>query len=103
MMNRFGPAWRCCWEKIEQTDDAVKLLEHSLKGTPADRETYLNLSQVYERGRRYADAEQAAHKAESFAAEPHDNEIAWLLLGAVYERQKQFDKAEEPNSRKFWT
>ncbi len=78
----------------EQTDDAVKLLEQDLKGTPADRETYLNLSQVYERGRRYADAEQAAHKAESFAAEPRDNEIAWLLLGAVYERQKQFDKAE---------
>jgi len=78
----------------EQTDDAVKLLEQDLKGTPADRETYLNLSQVYERGRRYADAEQAARKAESFAAEPRDNEIAWLLLGAVYERQKQFDKAE---------
>jgi tetratricopeptide (TPR) repeat protein len=78
----------------QQTDDAVKLLETDLKGTSADRETYLNLSQVYERGRRYSDAEQAARKAESFAGEPHDNEIAWLLLGAVYERQKQFDKAE---------
>jgi tetratricopeptide (TPR) repeat protein len=78
----------------QQTDDAVKLLETDLKGTSADRETYLSLSQVYERGRRYSDAEQAARKAESFAGEPHDNEIAWLLLGAVYERQKQFDKAE---------
>ena len=77
-----------------QTDDAVKLLESNLKGTSADRETYLNLSQIYERGRRYADAEQAARKAESYASEPQDNEIAWLLLGAVYERQKQFDKAE---------
>ncbi len=78
----------------QQTDEAVKLLETDLKGTAADRDTYLNLSQVYERGRRYADAEQAARKAESFASEPHDNETAWLLLGAVYERQKQFDKAE---------
>jgi len=78
----------------EQTDEAVKLLQTDLKGTPADRDTYLNISQVYERGRRYADAEEAARKAESFAAQPHDNEIAWLLLGAVYERQKQFDKAE---------
>ena len=77
-----------------QTDDAVKLLESNMKGTSADRETYLNLSQVYERGRRYTDAEQAARKAESYASEPQDNEIAWLLLGAVYERQKQFDKAE---------
>ena len=78
----------------QQTDEAVKLLQTDLKGTPADRETYLNLSQVYERGRRYSDAEDAARKAESFASEPHDNEIAWLLLGAVYERQKEFDKAE---------
>ena len=79
----------------DQTDEAVKLLEADLKGTPADRETYLNLSQVYERGRRYSDAEQAARKAESFGAEPHDNVVAWLMLGAVYERQKQFDKAED--------
>lgn len=78
----------------QQTEEAVKLLESGLKGTAADRETYLNLSQVYERGRRYTDAEQAARKAESFASEPQDNEVAWLLLGAVYERQKQFDKAE---------
>jgi tetratricopeptide (TPR) repeat protein len=78
-----------------QTDEAVKLLENDLKGTPADREAYLNLSQVYERGRRYSDAEQAARKAESLAAEPRDNEIAWLMLGAVYERQKQFERAED--------
>ncbi len=79
----------------QQTDEAVKLLESSLKGTAADRDTYLNLSQVYEQGRRYAEAEQAARKAESLAGEPQDNEIAWLLLGAVYDKQKQYDKAEE--------
>lgn len=79
----------------EQTEEAVKLLQSDLNGTPADRDTYLNLSQVYERGRRYPEAEQAARKAESFAAEPRDNEVAWLMLGAVYERQKQYDKAED--------
>lgn len=77
-----------------QTDEAVKLLEVDLKGGADDRDVYLNLSQVYERGRRYSDAEQAAKKAESLAKDPRDNEIAWLMLGAVYERQKQFDKAE---------
>ena len=66
-----------------------------MKGTAADRDTYLNLSQVYEQGRRYPEAEQAARKAESLASEPQDNEIAWLLLGAVYDKQKQYDKAEE--------
>ena len=79
----------------QQTEEAVKILSTDLKGNAGDRETYLNLSQVYERGRRYADAEQAARKAESYSSDPHDNEVAWLLLGAVYERQKEFDKAEE--------
>jgi tetratricopeptide (TPR) repeat protein len=78
----------------QQTDDAVKLLESGLHGTAADRDIYLSLSQIYERGRRYPDAEQAARKAESLATGPQENETAWLLLGAVYERQKQFDKAE---------
>jgi tetratricopeptide (TPR) repeat protein len=79
----------------QQTDEAAKLLESGLKGTAADRDIYLNLSQVYEQGRRYPEAEQAARKAESLASEPQDNEIAWLLLGAVYDKQKQYDKAEE--------
>ena len=78
----------------EQTDEAVKLLESDLKGGADDRETYLNLSQIFERGKRYVEAEQAAHKAESFAKDPKDNEVAWLMLGAVYERQKQYEKAE---------
>jgi Tfp pilus assembly protein PilF len=55
----------------------------------------LNLAQIYERAHRYKDAEDAAHKAEALPGEPRDNETAWLLLGAIYERQKQFDKAEE--------
>lgn len=79
----------------QQTDEAVKLLTNDLKGTANDRDTYLNLSQIYERARRYTDAEQAAHKAEAFASNPHDNELAWLMLGAVYERQKQYEKAED--------
>jgi tetratricopeptide (TPR) repeat protein len=79
----------------QQTDEAVKLLEPGLKGSKEDRDIYLDLSQVYERGRRYSDAEQAARKAESYATDAQDNETAWLMLGAVYERQKQYDKAEE--------
>jgi len=79
----------------QQTEEAVKILDADLKGNAGDRETFLNLAQVYERGRRFTDAEQAARKAESYSADPHDNEIAWLLLGAIYERQKQFDNAEE--------
>ena len=86
----------------EQIDEAVKLLETGLKGTPADREVYLNLSQVYERGRRYSDAEQAARKAESLSPDPNENEVAWLLLGAVYERQSSSIRPRK-SSRRCWT
>jgi Flp pilus assembly protein TadD len=78
-----------------QTDEAVKALRTQLTKTEADRDTYLNIAQVYERGRRYKEAEEAAHTAEALPGQPRDNEMVWFLLGAIYERQKFFDKAEE--------
>src|SRR6266568_1657612 len=79
----------------EQTDDAVKILRAQLHGDTSDRDTYLNIAQVYERGRRYKEAEEAAHAAEVLPGQPRENEMVWFLLGAIYERQKFFDKAEE--------
>ena len=79
----------------QQPDEAVKVLQDSLKGVPPDRDTYLSYAQIYERSHRFKEAEDAARKAESLAKQTSDNEMAWLLLGAVYEHQKQYDKAEE--------
>lgn len=78
-----------------QTDEAVKILRAQLHGNATDRDTYLNIAQVYERGRRYKEAEEAARAAEVLPGQPRDNEMVWFLLGAIYERQKFFDKAEE--------
>ena len=78
-----------------QIDEAVTLLRSQLNNTEADRETYLNISQVYERGRRYKEAEDAAHAAEVLPGLPRDNEGVYFALGAIYERQKFFDRAEE--------
>ena len=78
-----------------QTDEAVKILKAQLHGDSGDRETYLNIAQVYERGRRYQQAEEAAHAAEVLPGQARENEMVWFLLGAIYERQKFFDKAEE--------
>ncbi len=79
----------------QQPDEAVKLLEGSLKNTPADRDVYLNMAQIYERAHKYNEAEQMARKAEALPGDPRENEMTWFLIGAIYERQKQFDKAEE--------
>ncbi len=78
-----------------QTDDAVKILRAQLHSDAGDRETYLNIAQVYERGRRYKEAEEAARAAEVLPGQARENEMVWFLLGAIYERQKFFDKAEE--------
>src|SRR2546427_9061370 len=71
------------------------MLRAQLHGEVGDRETYLNIAQVYERGRHYKEAEEAARAAEVLPGQPRENEMVWFLLGAIYERQKFFDKAEE--------
>jgi len=81
--------------EAQQPDEAIKLLQVGLKGAAGNRETYLNYAQIYERSHRFTEAEAAARKAESLAVQPADNELAWLILGAIFERQKQYDKAEE--------
>jgi len=79
----------------EQTDEAVKIMQGTLKNNASDRDVYLNIAQIYERGRRYTEAVDAVQKAETLAKDPHEKETGWFLLGAIYEKQKQFDKAEE--------
>ena len=79
----------------QQTDEAVRMMQSSLKGTASDRDVYLNIAQIYERGRQYTEAESSVRKAETLAKDPQENEMAFFLLGAIYEKQKQYDKAEE--------
>ena len=77
------------------TAAARQLLEGLLKGNDADLEIYLNIAQVESRGKKYSDAEQSAQKAERMAHEPAGKETVWYVLGAIYERQKKFDDAEQ--------
>ena len=74
---------------------ATKLLTGLLKGNDGDQEFYLDLAQVQERSRNYSDAERSAEKAEQLAKDPGDKETIWFMLGAIYERQKEFDRAEQ--------
>jgi tetratricopeptide (TPR) repeat protein len=78
-----------------KVDEAVAILRGMLDGSGSDREIHLSLAQAYERARRYPEAEQSARAAEKMAGRPAENEMVWFLLGAIYERQKRFDLAEE--------
>jgi tetratricopeptide (TPR) repeat protein len=77
-----------------QTDEAAGLLRGLLAKSAEDRDLYLTLAQVYERGKRFEDAELASRMAEKLASSPGENEGVWFLLGAIFERQKKFDLAE---------
>jgi tetratricopeptide (TPR) repeat protein len=76
-------------------EGAVALVESLRRGDASDRELQLSLAQIYERNRRFEQAERAVENAVRMAQLPAENEAAWLLLGGIYERQKKYDLAEE--------
>ena len=77
------------------TASGTQLLQTLLQGNASDQQIYIDIAQVQQRGQKFADAEQSAAKAEELAQTPDDKEKAWFMLGAIYERQKKFDLAEQ--------
>lgn len=78
-----------------QVDEATKVLRSLSANGQIDRDTYLELAQVEDRGKRYADAERDANAALNLSHTPADKESAWFLLGAIYNDEKDYDRAEE--------
>ncbi len=78
-----------------QADQAASKLHALLDGSAADFEIQLDIAQVYEESKRWADAEQAIHAAEKIQPDSSSKEMTGFLLGAIFERQKKFDQAEE--------
>ncbi|HXE74840.1 MAG TPA: tetratricopeptide repeat protein [Candidatus Xenobia bacterium] len=81
--------------ELGQLEPAVQAVQEQLKETPDDRSLYITLAQVYERNKRYADAEAALAKAEELSKGPQELEDVYFLSGAVCERQKKLDLAEQ--------
>lgn len=78
-----------------QADQAAAKLRALLDGSPADFEIQLDIAQVYEQVKRWPDAEQAIHAAEKIEPDSSGREMTGFLLGAIFERQKKYDQAEE--------
>jgi tetratricopeptide (TPR) repeat protein len=78
-----------------QADQAVSRLRALLDGSPADFEIQLDIAQVYEQSKRWGDAEQAIHTAEKIQQNSSGSEMTGFLLGAIFERQKKFEQAED--------
>jgi tetratricopeptide (TPR) repeat protein len=78
-----------------QVDAATKVLRGLAVNGQLDRDTYMNLATVEERGKRYSDAERDANAALGLAHDPSDKESAWFLLGEIYLDEKHYEQAEE--------
>jgi tetratricopeptide (TPR) repeat protein len=78
-----------------KADDSVQLAKSVLKGGPDDRDSYIMLSQIYMRLKRWKESEDAIAQAEKLAARPEEKEYIRFLQASIYERQKKFDQAEQ--------
>lgn len=78
-----------------KADAAIQIEKSLLKNGPEDRDTYIGLSQIYTRLKRWKDAEDALAQAERLSIKPEEKEPIFFLEGSVYERQKKYDQAEQ--------
>ncbi len=74
-----------------KTREGADLLLKMLQSDPSNIDIYVNLSQVYLQGKRFSEAEKVLRRAEDRQL---DSERLKFQLATVYERQKDFDKAE---------
>ena len=77
-----------------KADEAVKTSRSLMKGDD-DREGQLGLSQVYSRLRKWKEAEDALAEADKLSTRPEEKQYVLFLKGALYERQKKTDQAEQ--------
>ena len=76
-----------------KTDEAAAQTRSLLDGKN-DRDTYLALAQIYEKGKRWPEMAKALDEAEKLTKSDSDRENIFFMRGAMYERMKQFDQAE---------
>ncbi|MGB7592999.1 MAG: tetratricopeptide repeat protein, partial [Terriglobia bacterium] len=81
--------------EMGRVGEAVNQLQGLMNNTPADRELYLSVAQVYSQAKQFAEAEQAVNKALGYSSKPEEQEYSRFMLASIYERQKKYDLAEE--------
>lgn len=74
-----------------KTKEGAELLQKMLQADPANVDIYVNLSQIYLQEKKYSDAEKILQRA---GDRKLDNERLKFVLATIYEKQKDFDRAE---------
>ncbi len=80
--------------EMGRTDEAAADLKKMMAGKE-DRDGYIALANVYEKGKRFKDMAAALDEAEKLSDSADEKEGVWFMRGAMYERQKKIDLAEK--------
>lgn len=76
-------------------EEGLNQVKALLNGSADDREVYVNLANMYNRLKRWPEADAALDKAETLAAKPEDKENIQFLRAASLERRKRYQESEE--------
>jgi tetratricopeptide (TPR) repeat protein len=76
-----------------RVDEAVDIVKSLLGGTN-DREVWLTLAQVYEKGKRYEEMGKAIDEADKLSVSDEEKEIVYFMRGAMYEKMKDYEASE---------
>jgi tetratricopeptide (TPR) repeat protein len=77
-----------------KTDQAVTETRKLLDGKN-DRETYINLAQIYDKAKNFGEMAKMLDAAEKLSPGNDDKENVIFMRGAMYERMKNYTEAEE--------
>jgi len=75
--------------------EGIALAKAQLNGTKQDRVVWLTLAQIYTRVHKWKDASNSIDQAEKLNTTPQDMGLIYFLRGALQERQKHIDAAEQ--------
>lgn len=78
----------------ENKNDAAVAEMKKLIAEKSDRETWVGLAQIYEKGKHYTEMAKAIDEAEKLSQSKEEKEGILFLRGAMLEKQKKFDEAE---------
>jgi len=73
------------------SEQAIKNLQQMLTNSEEDAKVYSYIVQIYQRDKKFKEAEKALVSAEKYFK---NKESYFFMLGALYEREKEYDKAE---------
>jgi tetratricopeptide (TPR) repeat protein len=79
---------------IGKTDQAIAETRKLLDGKN-DRETYISLAQIYDKAKNYGEMTKMLEEAEKLSTTNEEKEPILFMRGAMFERMKNFDAAEE--------